>query len=95
MRIADVRRACLAVVHHRVGAGAPAADPAPMALGWHLERGRWSLNALAALCAGALAAAVSPPYWRPSATLCTLLSEYHAVRGEGGAPVARTRGVLH
>ena len=82
MRTADVRRACLALVHHRVCAVAPAADPAPVALGWHLDGSRASLNAMAALCAGALADAAPPLCWRPSPVLRALLGEYRAVRDE-------------
>lgn len=82
MRNGDMRRACLALLHHHVSAPAPSAEPAPVALGWHLERGRPSLNAMAALCGGALADAARAPRWRTSTALRALLGEYRAVRLE-------------
>jgi hypothetical protein len=96
MRNGDVRRACLALVHHRVSALAPSADPLPVALGFHLARGQSSLNAMAALCAGALADAATPVRWQPSAALRALLGEYGAVCLERhpAERAAHRRGVL-
>lgn len=100
MRNGDVRRACLALVHSRIHALASNGDPPPLALGWHLERGRSSLNAMAALCAGALVDAATPLRWHPSAGLLALLDEYGAVRldrrAERAAParaVGRARAI--
>ena len=77
MRNADVRRACLALMHHHLRAVPAAADPAPVALGWQLENGRTSANAMAALCSGALAGlATAPSRWQPSDMLRALLEEY-------------------
>ena len=95
MRNGDVRRACLALIHSRVHALVSNGDPPPLALGWHLERGRSSLNALAALCAGALATAAVPVRWQPSAGFLALLDEYGAVhlarRAEHAAPARAVR----
>jgi hypothetical protein len=86
MRNGDVRRTCLALVHNRVRTADAAADPPAVALGWQLERGRWSPAALAALCAGVLAGASAPSCWQPSATLRALLSECGA--GDRERPMA-------
>jgi hypothetical protein len=106
MRNGDVRRACLALVHNRARAAVPAADPLPVALGWHLERAGTSLSAMTALCAGALADATPGARWQPSAALRGLLGEYGAVRRErgplervvhtrNGAQAARAADALH
>jgi hypothetical protein len=81
MRSADVRRACLALMGHHLQAVPGVADPAAVALGWQLENGRTSANAMAALCGGALAGqGSSPARWQPSDSLRALLEEYGLVR---------------
>ena len=83
MRNAELRRACLALVHNRVRAATPGADPLPIALGFQLEQGGISPRAMVALCAGVLRTAGGTP-WRPSAELRTLLLEYRAASAEQG-----------
>jgi len=98
MRNADVRRACLALMHHHLQAVPAAAEPAAVALGWHLENGGTSGNAMAALCGGALAGrAAASARWRPSDALRTLLEEYGLVRRDrasvaGSHPATPARG---
>jgi hypothetical protein len=79
MRNAELRRACVALIHNRVRAAAPAEDPVPSAIGWHLENSQVSAGAMSALCA-ATVAGVRTARWRPSAALRALLREYHEVR---------------
>ena len=86
MRNADVRRACLALMHHHLQAVPGPAEPAAVALGWHLENGGTSANAMAALCGGALAGrAAASARWQPSDALRTLLEEYGVVRRDGAS----------
>ena len=59
MRNAELRRACLALVHNRVRAATPGADPQPIALGFQLEQGGISPRAMIALCSGVLRSAAS------------------------------------
>ncbi|HSP98409.1 MAG TPA: hypothetical protein VL049_14375 [Candidatus Dormibacteraeota bacterium] len=90
MRNADVRRACLALIHDRLDAESPALDPPPVALGWHLEHGCAAVRAMAARCAGILAGGEATR-WRPSPVLRALLGEYGAVRLEWTVSEVRRR----
>lgn len=87
MRNAEVRGICRALIHNRVCAAEPAADPSPIAMGWQLESGRASARAMAALCAGTVGGRRATR-WRASASLRALLREYHSLR-EDVAPAAK------
>ena len=78
----------MALVHNRVRAAAPGADPQPIALGFQLEQGGISPRAMVALCAGVLRSAPGSG-WRPSAALLSLLTEYGAASGVGKGRNAR------